>query len=195
MIALILVFILAHPIVQLPAGTVIKDVGRNDIVLSPAFRDRPVFVPKLNVWYSPKDGLTPKDWEAYPLLIGMLIKVRTTEIPIDPWGPFTGNELIVGFYEKPRSGDGICPQMQGYTGYQEYPEFFTGVLCPVIHLDTGTAWDTEIGEYEYMLVSDPDGYDDYPISSCTPNWPVAQMTPWGEVAQKDVAIKKLLGGR
>lgn len=192
MTTLALLLILVHPAIHLAPGTILKDVGRFDVVLSPAFRERPVFVARLNAYYNPEDGLTPRDFEPYPLLVGMLITVRTSEIPMDPWGPFTGNELILGFYEKPRASDGVCPQMVGHTAYQDFPEFFTGVVCPVIHLDTGTGWNAEIGEWEFMLVSDPDGWQSYPISDCAPTWPVAQMTPWGQVAIEDAKVRRNL---
>jgi hypothetical protein len=185
MTTLALLLILVHPLVHLPAGTILKDVGRLDVVLSPAFRERPVFVARLNAYYNPEDGLTPRDWEPYPLLVGMLITVRTSEIPMDPWGPFTGNELIVGFYEKPRASDGVCPQMEGHTGYQDYPDFFSGVLC-------GLNWNPEIGEWEAMLVSDPDGWDGYPLSSTIASWPTAPVTPWADAALKDAAIRRML---
>ena len=192
MTTLALLLILVHPLVHLPAGTILKDVGRLDVVLSPAFRERPVFVARLNAYYNPEDGLTPRDWEPDPLLVGMLITVRTSDIPMDPWGPFSGNELILGFCEKPRASDGVSPQMAGHTAYQDYPDFFTGVLCPVPHLDDSTGWNAEIGEYEFMLVSDPDGFGDYPVSDCTPGWLVAQSTPWGAAAIEDAKVRASL---
>jgi hypothetical protein len=82
--------------------------------------------------------------------------------------------------------------MAGHTAYQDYPDYFTGVLCPVIHLDTGTGWNAEIGEWEYMLVSDPDGWDRYCVSDCAPAWPAAQSTPWGAAAIEDAKVRRNL---